>query len=212
MAPPRPEGLDPLYLITDRNAPPGGDLLAALEAALAGGVRLLQFREKDLSPRARYDLGREVMRLAGARGARVIVNGDPALALALGAAGVHLGKETLPVEAVRAGLGYAGLIGYSAHGGAEAAAALAAGADFVTLSPIFPTRSKHPSAPPLGPEGLRAEAAGLSGPVYALGGVDAGNAPACLEAGAHGVALIGAVLGAPSPEEAARALRAALGD
>ncbi len=206
-----PGTLDPLYLITDRTVPPSGDLLGALEAALRGGVRLLQFREKDLSSRTRYELGGEVMRLASAHGAAVIVNGDPALAQALGADGVHLGKETLPVGVVRERLGYGGLIGYSAHGGREAEAAFAAGADFVTLSPVFPTRSKAARGAPLGLGEFGAQARGLPGPVYALGGVEAANAADCLRAGAHGVALIGAILGAEDPAAAAAALREALG-
>ncbi|MDP6279845.1 MAG: thiamine phosphate synthase, partial [Nitrospinota bacterium] len=85
---------DPLYLITDRNAPPSGDITGALRGALEGGVRFLQFREKDLPRQERLDLGREVMSLAGEFGARVIVNGSPELAGELGAAGVHLGKAT----------------------------------------------------------------------------------------------------------------------
>ena len=149
-----PEDLDSLYLITDRNVPEGGDLLGALRAALRGGVRFLQFREKDLPARARYELGRDVVRLAGEFGARVVVNGDPALALALGAAGVHLGKGTLPAGVVRERLGFAGLIGYSAHSGAEAAEAFSAGADFATLSPVFSSRSKSAALPLLGDRGL----------------------------------------------------------
>jgi len=202
--------LDPLYLITDRTVPLAGDLLGALGAALRGGVRLVQFREKDLPPRARWELGEKVMRLAEGYGASVVVNGDPALALALGAAGVHLGKDTLPVRAVRERVGWRGLLGYSAHSGAEAARAFAEGADFVTLSPVFPTRSKAAQGPALGLEGFRAQAKGLPGPVYALGGVGPGNAAGCLRAGAHGVALIGAVLAAPDPAAAAAALREAL--
>ena len=201
--------LDPLYLITDRNAPPSGDLLGALEAALAGGVRFVQYREKDLSYDERLKLGREVASLASEHGARLLVNGDPELADALGADGVHLGKGTISVSAVRAG-GYAGLIGYSAHSGEEAAAAFAEGADFVTFSPVFPTNSKFSSGPVLGLEAFARECEAAGGPVYALGGVGAQNASACLARGAHGVALIGAVLAADDPARAAREVRAAL--
>ncbi|MBT3352473.1 MAG: thiamine phosphate synthase [Nitrospinaceae bacterium] len=201
--------LDSLYLITDRNAPPSGDLLAALKSALEGGVRLVQFREKDLPAPKRLALGREVMALARALGARIIVNGDPALADELGAAGVHLGKSSLPVGEVRAT--YSGLIGYSAHSGGEAAEAFAAGADFVTLSPVFPPTSKAASGPILGLEGFRFDVQACGGPVYALGGVSARNAAACIEAGAHGVALIGAILGAPDPARAADEIIRALG-
>lgn len=201
--------LDPLYLITDRNAPPSGDLLGALEAALSGGVRFVQYREKDLPFEERLRLGREVASRAFEHGARLLVNGDMELADALGADGVHLGKGTVSVSAVRAG-GYAGLIGYSAHAGEEAARAFAEGADFVTLSPVFPTKSKFSSGPLLGLEAFERECEVAGGPVYALGGVGAANASACLERGARGVALIGAILAADDPARAARQVRAAL--
>ncbi len=201
--------LDPLYLITDRHAPPSGDLPGALEAALGGGVRFVQFREKDLSYEKRLKIGREVVSLANQYGARLLVNADPELAEALGADGVHLGKGTLSVSAARAG-GYAGLIGYSAHSGVEAAGVFAQGADFVTLSPVFPTNSKFSSGPLLGLDKFEQELATCNGPVYALGGVGAANASACLKRGAYGVALIGAILGADDPAQAAREVRAAL--
>ena len=204
-----PAELDPLYLITDRNAPPSGDLPGALEAALAGGVRFVQFREKDLPYQERLRLGREVASRAFEHGARLLVNGDPELAEALGADGVHLGKGTVSVSAMRAE-GYSGLIGYSAHSGEEAARAFSEGADFVTLSPVFPTKSKFSSGPLLGLEAFGRELEIAGGPVYALGGVGAENASACIERGARGVALIGAILGADDPAHAAREVRSAI--
>lgn len=201
--------LDPLYLITDRRAPPSGDLLGALAAAFEGGARLVQFREKDLPPAERLRLGARVAALAEARGARVLVNGDPQLAEALGAAGLHLGKGTVSVRETRA-RGYRGLIGYSAHDGAEAAEALAQGADFATLSPVFPTNSKFSAGPALGLDAFGRACAACEGAVYALGGVDAGNAAGCIARGACGVALIGAILGAADPARAAREVRAAI--
>ena len=201
--------LDPLYLITDRNAPPSGDLPGALEAALAGGVRFVQFREKDLPSAERLKLGREIASLTSEHGACLIVNGDPELAGALKADGVHLGKGTVSVSAMRAS-GYAGLIGYSAHAGVEAADAFAESADFVTLSPVFPTKSKFSSGPFLGLDAFERELAIANGRVYALGGVGAENASSCIERGAHGFGLIGAILAADDPAHEAREVRAAL--
>ncbi len=200
---------DPLYLITDRNAAPSGDFLSALEAALSGGVRFVQFREKDLPVDERLKLGREVTSLANEHGACLIVNGDIDLADALEADGVHLGKGTVSVSALRAG-GYKGLIGYSAHSGEEAARAFSEGADFVTLSPVFPTNSKFSAGPVLGLDKFERELAIANGRVYALGGVGAENASSCIERGAHGVGLIGAILAADDPAHAAREVRAAL--
>ena len=145
-------------------------------------MRFVQYREKDLPYEERLRLGREVASLANQHGARLLVNGDIELAEALGADGVHLGKGTVSVSAVRAG-GYAGLIGYSAHSGEEAARAFAEGADFATLSPVFPTNSKFSSGPLLGLEAFARECEAAGGPVYALGGVGAQNASACLERG-----------------------------
>ncbi len=204
-----PSLFDPLYLITDRNAPPSGDFLGTLEAALSGGVRFVQFREKDLSHTERLELGREVASRAAEYEACLIVNGDPELANILGAAGVHLGKGTPSVSAVRGGE-YSGFVGYSAHSGAEAACAFAQGADFATLSPVFPTNSKFSSSPVMGLDAFARECEIAGGPVYALGGVGAANTSLCLERGAHGVALIGAILGAEDPAQAAREVRAAL--
>ena len=201
--------LDPLYLITDRNAPPSGDFLSALEAALSGGVRFVQFREKDLPCAERLRLGREIASLTSEHGACLIVNGDIDLADALDADGVHLGKGTVSVSAMRAS-GYKGLIGYSAHSGEEAAGAISEGADFVTLSPVFPTNSKFSSGPFLGLDAFERELKIAGGPVYALGGVGAQNASACIGRGARGVALIGAILAADDPAHAAREVRAAL--
>jgi thiamine-phosphate pyrophosphorylase len=207
--------LDPIYLITDRKAPPSGDLLEALRGALEGGVRFLQFREKDLPPREWLELGEKVMALAGEFDAAVIVNGDPALAEALGAAGVHLGSGTLSVRDVRERLGYKGLIGYSAHSGQEMSEAFAAGAAFSVLSPVFPTKSKYSGGPFLGLHGFRAGVdrvrdAGQRAPVYALGGIGADNAADCHRAGAYGVALIGGILGAKDPAAAASEIRNAM--
>lgn len=207
--------LDQIYLITDRNTPPSGDFLGALRAALEGGVRFLQFREKDLPPRERLGLGEKVMALAKEFDATVIVNASVDLAEALGASGVHLGKSTLSVEEVRGGLRYRGLIGYSAHNGQEVVDAFEAGADFAVLSPVFETRSKISAGPFLGLAGFRdqmdrVKEYGHLSPVFALGGIGAENTADCLRAGAFGVALIGGILGVADPAAAALEIRRAL--
>ncbi|MFQ5894929.1 MAG: thiamine phosphate synthase [Nitrospinota bacterium] len=204
-----------LYLITDRQAIPasvhrtGGDLVGAVEGALRGGVRMVQLREKDLPPRERYRLVLALVERCAVHGARLLVNTTADLALAAGADGVHLGRDTLPVSAVREKLGFRGLIGYSAHGTEEARAAVEAGADFVTFSPIFATKPGY--GPAVGVEALRTVCARLKAPTFALGGITAANVREALAAGAHGVALISAILSAPDPERAARELVEAVG-
>jgi thiamine-phosphate pyrophosphorylase len=150
-------------------------------------------REKDLDPAARRELLRALVALGAPFGATVTVNGDLAAAGACGAAGVHLPTGG-DLEAARRALGPDALLGASTHSLDEAQAAAGTGADYVTLSPIFESASKPGYGPALGPAGLAAVATRLPIPVIALGGVVAGNAAACLQAGAAGVAVMGAVM------------------
>ena len=136
-----------------------------------------------------------------------MVHDDIEAAVAAGAGGVHLPGGGDP-KAARLLLP-SGLIGVSAHSPQEAAAQLAAGADYATLSPIFLTRSKPGYGPAVGLDAL-AEAARLApGPVVALGGIDEGNIAACLKAGARGIAVMGEIMRAADPEAATRSLLAA---
>jgi len=201
-----------LYLITDRRRVPGGDLPAALEAALAGGVRLVQLREKDLGARALCDLARAVKARTDRAGAALLINDRADVALAVGAAGVHLTSAEPPVADVRALLGPKALIGVSTHGVAEARAAAAGGASFVTFGPVFDTPSKRGMGAPVGLEAL-AEAAREAGvPVFGLGGIGAAEGPRVAATGCHGIAAISGLLGAVDPAAAARALLEALAD
>lgn len=178
-----------LLAITDRRQAvlPLPDLAEALFAA---GLRWLSLREKDLPADEQAALARELVTRARPWGATVTLHGDPALALAAGAAGVHLPDGSDPAAARRL-LGDGALIGLSAHGAEGLSAAGRSGADYVTLSPVYPSRSKPGYGPLFGPEGLRRLAASSPVPVVALGGVDPGNAGECLDSGAAGVAVMG---------------------
>ncbi|MBI5137895.1 MAG: thiamine phosphate synthase [Nitrospirae bacterium] len=202
--------LPPLYLITDRRQVPGGDLLGALDAALAAGVRLVQLREKDLDARALHDLARRVKVLADRHGAGLLVNGRADIALDLGI-GVHLPGATPPVAAVRALLGPRALIGVSTHRLDEVRRAADGGASFVTFGPVFDTPSKRALGAPVGTALLaRAVAAAGPVPVFALGGVRRARLAELRGTGCHGVALISEVLAAPDPGPVAADLLAAL--
>ncbi|MBY0299901.1 MAG: thiamine phosphate synthase, partial [Methylobacterium sp.] len=144
-----------------------------------------------------------------AAGGHLTIGRDVALAERIGADGVQLG-DAATVPAARRRLGPRALIGISAHAVPEIAAARDAGADYVSLSPIFPSASKPGYGPALGLEGLRA-ACRLGLPVLALGGVTPATAPACLHAGAAGIAVMGGVMRAEDPAAAARDLLAACG-
>ena len=198
----------PLLVITDRRLA-AGPLDAVVAAALRGGCRWLSLREKDLTHDERVALLETVLALARPYGARVTVHGDVDAARTAGADGVHL-PAGAPVASARQLLGEATLVGASAHTIGEAAAAAQAGADYVTLSPIFPSASKPGYGPPLGRAALAEAARALPVPVVALGGITAANATDCLAAGALGVAVLGAVMAAADPEAATARLVAAL--
>ncbi|OYD81442.1 thiamine phosphate synthase [Azospirillum brasilense] len=184
-----------LLAITDRRqaAQPLPDLAARL---FAGGLRWLSLREKDLDESRQVALAHALVERARPWGALVTLHGDPDLALAAGTDGVHL-SEGADVAAARRRLGPGALVGLSAHDAEGIRRAAAGGADYVTLSPIFPSQSKPGYGPPVGTEGLRRLAADSPLPVFALGGVESGNIRECLAAGAAGVAVMGAVMRTP---------------
>lgn len=199
----------PLLVITDRESAPRRDIEEIAAAAFRGGCRWIMVREKDLDTLALIPLAARVVLAAQGCGAAVLVNGDVDAVLAADAHGVHLPHGRSVAEA-RARLTGFKMIGVSAHSLAEARAAEAAGADYVTLSPVFETASKPGYGPALGTATLSEVAGAVSVPVLALGGVTRANAAECLAAGAAGVAVMGAVMGADSPEAAVRDLLAAL--
>ncbi len=192
-----------LYLITDRQQVPGGDLLRAVERALIGGVRAVQLREKDLPAGELYRLARAMRLLTRRFGAQLLINDRIDIALAIEADGVHLGGDSLPVATARRLLGEKRLIGVSTHAVPEVEAASAAGADFVTFGPVFFTPSKAGYGAPVGCENLRQAAAATSLPVFALGGVKLDHLPQIVATGAAGIACISAILAAADPSIAA---------
>ncbi len=205
MTPQADAGLPPLYLITDRKiASP--DLQHALESALKGGVRLMQLREKDLPPADLRQLAVNLLTLCRYYGARLLLNGSPELAAEIGADGVQLGVHSGTIAAARRLLGERALIGYSAHSTQEVETAAAQGADFATFSPVYYTASKAQYGPPQGLQALRDTCDKAALPIYALGGITADRVSDVICAGACGVALISAVLGAADTQKATQQL------
>jgi len=186
----------PLLAITDRSRSVR-PLPFVIGHLLEGGCRWFSLREKDLTFRERRALLSEILALARPAGALVTVHGDVVAALETGADGVHL-SDVADLQLVRDTLPPESLIGISCHSPAEIRAAAAAGADYATLSPIFPTPSKPGYGPALG-IGALAQAQGAAIPVVALGGVTAENAWSCLAAGAAAVAVMGPLMSAREP-------------
>ena len=185
----------PLLVITDRNMAQAS-LEMTLERVFEGGCHWVMIREKRLDEAERLSLVESIIRIAEPFGAKVVVNTD--LKAGEIANGVHL-PQGQPLINARAELGLDKIIGVSAHTIGEVRVAACNGADYVTISPIFPTPSKPGYGPPLSLEGL-AKAANLAEiPVIALGGVTAANANSCRRAGAAGVAVMGTIMRASDP-------------
>jgi thiamine-phosphate pyrophosphorylase len=196
-----------LYLITDRHQLLAGRSLAeTVEAALRGGVRAVQLREKDLPAAQLLPLAMELRALTRRFGARLLINDRVDVALAVEADGVHLGGHSLPPTTVRKLLGPERLIGVSTHHPAEVTAAARDGADFVTFGPVFATPSKLAYGPPCGLDALRTACAAAQIPVFALGGIKCGDLSPLRACGAHGIAVISAVIATPDPDLAVRTL------
>ncbi|MFN3929168.1 MAG: thiamine phosphate synthase [Thermoflexus sp.] len=198
-----------VYLILDPALTLGRPPLEIAEAALRGGITMLQLRWKSGPLREMLQLGEALQKLCQRYGVPLLINDRVDVALALRADGVHLGQEDLPPEVARRLLGARALIGVSARTPDQARAAEAAGADYLGTGSVFPTSSK---ANPIliGLEGLATVIRSTRLPVVAIGGVSSENAAACIHAGAAGVAVISAITQAPDPEAAARALRQAV--
>lgn len=173
--------------ITDRHTLGSEALLDAIARNLAAGVEWIQIREKDLSARALFELVEDVHKLANPYSSKIIVNTRADVAIAAGAAGVHLPSGS-PAARFWRRPGF--LIGVSCHMAEDVRQAQADGADYAVFGPVFPPLSKLPVLEPRGIEGLSQAAAAVRIPVLALGGITSENIAACISAGAAGVAGI----------------------
>lgn len=194
-----------LYVLAD-TALLGAKLETAVVAALRGGARAVQYRDKSADAARRLREATALRALCAAAGAVLIVNDDPALAAAAGAHGVHLGRDDPDPAGARALLGTAAYIGVSCYGEIERAhAALAAGADHVAFGRFHPSQTK-PGGPLLTLDFLRRATAVLPAPVVAIGGITPDNAAPLVRAGAAALAVTAGVMAAPDIEAAARAI------
>lgn len=183
-----------LLLVTDRTQTGDRSLPSLLQHAVDAGLPAIQLRERDLPTRALLQLAREIRSITAPRAVPLIINDRVDLMLALDLSGVHLRANSLPIPAVRRLIGHDRLIGVSTHSLAEVRDANRDGADYVVFGPIFDTPSKRPFGSPFGLEML-AEVCRVSDvPVFAIGGITSASVTDVRRAGAHGVAVIGAIL------------------
>ena len=181
---------------------------AQAEAACAGGVRWVQLRIKNASPKAWEQAARATLLVCRRYGAVLIINDNPALVHAIGADGVHLGKTDMAPAEARQLLGPDFIIGGTANTFADIEQLTAAGANYIGLGPFRFTTTKQNLSPILGRAGYQAlltqvRAAGLAVPIVGIGGIALADVPALLATGLHGVAVSGAITHAADPVAAA---------
>ena len=195
-----------LYLVTDRDLMSTGTLVEAVEAACAGGVTLVQLREKHVTREEYETIARDVKRICDAYDVPLIINDSPEVAVAVGAAGVHVGQEDLEASRVRDIVGPDAIVGVSAASVAEARAAQAASADYLGVGAITPTATK-PEAGVLTIDELREIVDCVDIPVVAIGGVNAQTIPSLAGLGLAGYSVVSAIIAAPDIEAASHDLR-----
>ncbi|HLI89195.1 MAG TPA: thiamine phosphate synthase [Ktedonobacteraceae bacterium] len=199
-----------LHVLTDRDWSRGRAMLSVASAALDGGATVIQLRDKTATTRTLVEEGQALRALTRERGALLIVNDRVDVALAVEADGAHVGQDDLPVTVARRLLGPERILGVSAASIGEAEEAVAGGADYLGVGPIFPTLGKADAGPATGVALLTELAQRYTLPLVAIGGITAENAAATLHAGACGVAVITAVVAADDIAAATRRLRAAI--
>ena len=194
-----------VYLVTEEALSGGRSSVEVARAALQAGVRIVQLREKEGTARRALEIGHALRALTLEHGALLVVNDRVDLGIAIGADGVHVGQEDLPVAVVRSLLGPDALIGLSITDARQLAEADAADADCLGVGAVFPTGSKV-DASDTGLELLARSRAATGAPIVAIGGITIANAGHAVRAGADVVAVISAITGAADPGAAARAL------
>ncbi len=196
-----------LYLVTDEYCLPSGrNLFDAVEEALQAGVTLVQYREKNGPGKSMLEKSRKLIALCHKYNVPLLVNDRLDIALLSGADGVHLGQDDIPVAEARRLAGENFLIGATAHNVEEALAAEAAGADYLGCGAVFATHTKKDTVP-LGLDGLQAIRQAVRIPIAGIAGITPDNYRLVLGAGANGIAVVSAILGAPDITDAVNKLK-----
>jgi len=195
-----------LCLVTDSALANGRSLAGVVAAAVKGGVTMVQLRKKTASTRAFIEEARALKRLLAPLRVPLLINDRIDVALAAGADGAHVGQRDMPVALARQLLGPAAIIGLSITELGEVRGEDVELADYLGVGPVFAQSTKLDATPPLGLDGLAKVRRATSKPIVAIGGVSAVNAGAVRSAGADGIAVVSAIMGAEDPMAAAAAL------
>jgi thiamine-phosphate pyrophosphorylase len=198
-----------LYFVCDAQ-PADGELESLLRAALAGGVDIVQLREKELPQREIELAALTFRRLCDTYSSLFVVNDDPGLARACNADGVHVGQDDMPVAEARELLGPEAIVGLSTHSEEQIAASADAPVDYISVGPVWETPTKA-GRPGVGLGLVSHAAQNAPHPFFAIGGIDPSNAAQVVEAGARRLGVVRAIRDADAPAAAAESLRAALG-
>lgn len=204
------ENIGRLHILTDTMLQSRFSHVELTEMAIAGGADTIQFRHKRGSIREMIEVAAQMKRLCAESGVIFIVNDRIDVAIAAQADGVHLGQDDFPIPLARKLLGKNQIIGGSAATMEEAKKCLADRADYVGFGPVFPTGSKDDAGPVSGIDTLKKIVETIPIPIIAIGGVDEGNTPDVMRAGAHGIAVISTVCCKDNPRQATRGLYQAL--
>ena len=196
-----------LYFITDSTAYEEDEFLRRVDAALQGGVTILQIREKNKSTRAYIDLAEKVHTLTRRYGVPLIIDDRVDVALAVDADGVHIGQSDIPYEIARRLLGPDKIIGLSVETMDEVIVANALDVDYVAVSPVFSTSTKTDTLAPFGYDGLEQACRLTRHPICGIGGMNASTVGEAIARGADGVAVVSAIVSAPDPELASKNLK-----
>ena len=201
---------NPLYLVTDEELLAGKDLFETVEAAVKGGVSLVQLREKNSSTRDFIERAVRLKQILAPYGVPLIINDRVDVALASDADGVHIGQSDMPYPMVRRLLPSGKLIGLSVESPRQVLEANQYEVDYIAASPVFATATKTNTLTEWGIEGLRWIKSVSTHFLVGIGGIHVGNIASLFEAGADGVAVVSAIITSSDPEKAASSLLQAL--
>jgi thiamine-phosphate pyrophosphorylase len=200
-----------LYCLTSLEYSRGRNNLEVVREMLEAGIKIVQYREKDLTMKQKYQECDEIRKITAEAGATFIINDDIHLALAIGADGIHLGQDDLPVPKAQEMVGGRMLVGLSTHSPEQAIAAVAAGIDYIGVGPIYRTYTKKNACAPVGLDYVRFAAGNITIPWVAIGGIKEDNVMEVIQNGARMVAMVTEIVGAEDIVEKIAAIRRGIG-